>query len=132
MPAAYASLDDIWGVPSFETTPAPVPDNKQYKSRQYQTNFLRRHKQQRMVNVPDGPTADPMVVAELYDTYGIRGILKYLPDQAVRELRELLCQGSGDGPGLMAGIDMQTVVACMLCGFVLLILMDVMGRIRQT
>lgn len=137
MSTAYASLEDIWGEPSFATQQPAVPENI-YKSRQYQSKMLRKQQQQQPVPwVPPAPAATPdpltAAAAQLYNALGARGLLKHLPAGAAADLRGLLC--GKDEPGVlrlrMPSVDMQSLVSVLLCGFVALLIADVLSRFRR-
>jgi len=142
MNITYASLEDSWGVPTFSTPQPQLPGGGVYKSKKYQKDFLRQHRQESTIPAPPRPTPpgsrptqegfsgyyDPGCVLTIYDRYGVGGVLRNLPDQAIRELREVLCGGSG---GIGVGIDMQTVMSLLLMGFVGLLVWDIIARIRK-
>ena len=135
MTTSYAALEDIWGVPSFSTPEcrqAPEqPANNPYKNRSYQSSFLKKH---RPVSEPMGPAH---VLASLYDSYGMQGILRNLPGGAVRELRDMLeprdagMRGMQQDALLTPALSLSTVASLLLCGFVALIVWDVLNRARM-
>ena len=101
----YSTLEDVWGVKTFET-PAPAlaggwePENS---------------------SRPPDAVRNP--VASVYFAQGVDGVLRSLPAHAIADLRARF-GGTGGGPAL------HMVAAVLLCGFVLLIMWDVLTRTR--
>ena len=119
----YSSLEDAWGVQSFET---PLPafndgnsNRQQWEPQQGAYPVAGPWGYRPATDVTKAPAGVLNPVAAVYMREGTAGVLRLLPAQAVEELKSQL-----------GGNTIHAVAAVLLCGFVLLLMWDVLNRAR--
>lgn len=115
----YGTLEDVWGVKTFETAQPLL---------QHQPDLRAGWEPEPTQHPVSGawgwrPPARSSAVTAVYAAEGLDGVLASLPRHAVEELRARFAGGSG-------GAGVHAVAAVLLCGFVLLIMWDILTRVR--
>lgn len=117
----YSSLEDAWGVKSFESSAPAFPDarppmeNWEPATSQYPVagpwGYRPAHEYK--------PSLNPVAAVYLRD--GVDGLLRLLPAHATEELKVQL-----------GGSNLHTIATVVLAGFVLLLIWDILNRAKMS